>query len=47
VVRYDNDLDARRSGRGNQLAHVVVETDRFGRLPRRLVELPRSLMKSL
>ena len=47
VVRYDNDLDARRLDRGNQLAHVVVETDRFGRLPRRLVELPRSLMKSL
>jgi hypothetical protein len=39
VMRHDDDLDTRRSDRRNQLAHVVVEADRFGRLPGRLVEL--------
>src|SRR5467141_3029499 len=31
VMRHDHHLDTRRSDRGNQLAHVVVEADRFGR----------------
>src|SRR5690348_7861211 len=39
VMRHDDDLDTRRPDRRNQLAHVVVEADRFGRLPGRLVEL--------
>src|SRR3989442_668620 len=39
VMRHDDDLDTRRPDRRNQLAHVVVETDRFGRLSGGLVEL--------
>ena len=39
VMRHDDDLDTRRSGRRNQLAHVIVQPDRFGRLPGSLVEL--------
>src|SRR6266446_8473543 len=37
-MRHDDDLETRRSDRGHQRAHVVVEADRFGRLPGRLVE---------
>src|SRR5260370_9307518 len=40
VMRHDDDLDTRRADRRNQLAHVLVEADRFGRLLGRLVELP-------
>src|SRR5262249_2144482 len=39
MMRHDDDLDTRRSDRRNQLTHVVVEADRFGRLPGSLVEL--------
>src|SRR6267143_966236 len=47
VMRHDDDLYTRRSDRRNQLAHVVVEADRFGCFLDSLVELPPSLMKSL
>src|SRR5260370_14373493 len=39
VMRHDDDLDTRRADRRNQLAHVVIEADRFGRLLGSLVEL--------
>src|SRR5713101_7075294 len=39
VMRQDEDLDKRSAGRKNQLTHVVVEADRFGRLLGCLVEL--------
>ncbi len=38
-MRHNDDLDTRRPDRRNQLAHVVIEADRFGRLPGSLVEL--------
>ncbi len=39
VMRHDDDLDTRRSDGGNQITHVVVEADRFGRLLGSLVKL--------
>ena len=32
MMRYDDDLDTRRSDRSNQLAHIIIAADRFGRL---------------
>jgi hypothetical protein len=39
VMRHDDDLDTRRSDRWDQLAHVLVQPDCFGRLLGRLIEL--------
>jgi hypothetical protein len=38
VMRHDDDPDTRGSNGGNQLAHVLVEAGRFGRLLGSLVE---------